>query len=158
ILPAPQKASLAILILRQSSQLREPGTNDPQHEEAEQAIVQRLEAVGRLSSGVAHELNNLMTIALGCIDQLEHTVPEEAFKAVDVLKQVVTQGATLARSLLRFGHPIPPKRRRIDLRDVVQQGLRVLRETFGQNIQVTLTGEWKQPVLADADASQLQQV
>ncbi len=72
------------------------------------AEAQRLEAIGRLAGGVAHDVNNLLTALAGVGALLREEVaelsePREALELIDDLEQCVERGGTLTRELMAFG-------------------------------------------------------
>ena len=65
----------------------------------------RLEALGRLSGGVAHDFSNLLTVMGGCTQLLEGAIPRtsESRALIAEMKGAVQRGASLAERLLAFG-------------------------------------------------------
>lgn len=85
------------------------------------SAAERLEAVGRLAGGVAHEFNNLLTAVAGTSTVLrgvheERQTSEEAAPLLDSLDRCVERGGSLTRSLLSFARkqPIDPSLTRVD--------------------------------------------
>ena len=110
---------------------------------------QKLEAVGLLAGGVAHEFNNLLMVILGNSDlalqaRAGHTV--EGDRAVDVaLKEIrlaANRAASLTRQLLTFSRKQEaPHPERIDLRQVVGNIKGMLRQTIGETIQFKVASD-----------------
>jgi PAS domain S-box-containing protein len=120
---------------------------------------QRLEAVGRLAGGVAHETNNQMTVVLGCANfALRHPGTPEAVRAdVEQIRQAAERTAQITAQLLAFG-------RRQHLRpevvapDVVLGRLRpILARTLGDRSMLVLELGAEQHQVR-ADVGQLEQV
>jgi two-component system NtrC family sensor kinase len=119
----------------------------------------RLSAVGQLVSGVAHELNNPLSVVIGYGQLLlSRGVPEDARRP---LEAIVAQGARMAKiiqSLLLFSRQRKPERRPVDLANVIPQILN-LRETQLALSGIRVETEFGADVpCAEGDAHQLQQV
>jgi PAS domain S-box-containing protein len=119
---------------------------------------QRLESVGRLASGVAHDLNNILTPILMVPAMLRPYLREtNALMLLDTVENGARRGSIIVRQLLSFARGMPGEKRRIDLRQVVRDSLVIIQETFPKNINV----DWQfppteYPVLGDS--TQLNQV
>ncbi|HTK36567.1 MAG TPA: ATP-binding protein [Caulobacteraceae bacterium] len=113
-----------------------------ERERAEEALrqSQRLEALGRLTGGVAHDFNNILMVASSGLDLIDRTtdpVRREAIRAG--VRQAVERGAGLTRQLLTFARRGALKPEVIDLAARIE-GMGVLLErSLRENIQVALS-------------------
>jgi signal transduction histidine kinase/ActR/RegA family two-component response regulator len=114
-----------------------------EHEKLETQLrqAQKMEAVGRLAGGVAHDFNNILQIVLGnvelVLDQLE---PANPFR--HDLEEVLTAGrraADLVRQLLGFARKQPIAPRTMNLNETVEGMLTMLRRTIGEEIEMVWT-------------------
>ncbi|MBT8496537.1 MAG: response regulator [Deltaproteobacteria bacterium] len=94
---------------------------------------QRLEAIGRLAAGVAHDFNNLLTAIIGGTDLALRRTSDERDKAAlrDVLL-AAERGAGLTQQLLQFGRPSGSEARVVDLNEIVEDMLPMLRLVVGE--------------------------
>ena len=127
-------------------------------ERAEEALrqSQRLEALGRLTGGVAHDFNNILMVASSGLDLLDRTTDPVRREAVRAgVRQAVDRGASLTRQLLTFSRRSALKPEVIDLPSRIE-GMRVLLDrSLRENIRVEMempAGLWR----VEADASQLE--
>ncbi len=110
--------------------------------EAEAVIqqAQRLETLGAMASGVAHEFNNLMTIVLGSLAQLERgMVPESRDRQrLDRAKWAAGQAGRLTQQMLSFARRQYHDNQVIDLNDLLIDFDAILRQMAGDGVNVTL--------------------
>jgi PAS domain S-box-containing protein len=118
---------------------------------------QRLEAVGQLTGGVAHEFNNLLMAIGGCIDLLRPIVPAgRAHTLLANAGRATDHGAQLTRQLLAFARRQNLQPEPVDLNALVTGMTDLLTSTLGRSVGVVadLTdGTW--PALADATQLEL---
>ena len=126
-------------------------------EEIRQA--QKLEAVGKLAGGVAHDFNNLLQAGLGLVDLLRSSDSASGVGrgTADELEAIFRRGAALTRRLLLFARQEGRDPRPIELNEVVQGLLQMLRRVLKENIDVRLALD-PEPVRVLADGGQLEQV
>ena len=92
---------------------------------------QRLEAIGTLASGVAHDLNNILAPIVLAAPMLRSSLPpEEAAELLTTIEESAQRGADIVRQLLILGRGRETRRSSVQLRDVIQGLTRMLRETF----------------------------
>jgi two-component system, cell cycle sensor histidine kinase and response regulator CckA len=118
---------------------------------------QRLEAVGTLASGVAHDLNNILTpIVMACGFLREKLTDPEDREMIASLEAGGQRGAAIIRQLLAFSRNLAQERVAVDLWQVARETTRLLRATLPPNI--TLVGPGDGAGFVQADATQLHQV
>jgi two-component system cell cycle sensor histidine kinase/response regulator CckA len=110
-----------------------------QTEERLQEVV-RLEAIGRLAGGIAHDLNNMLVAILGFSDLLAQTFEPEDPRRDDVeqIIQAAGQSANLTQQLLAFARRELIQPRRLDLNTVVRYAAGMLRPVVGENIELAV--------------------
>lgn len=114
---------------------------------------QKMEAVGQLAAGVAHDFNNLLTILRGNCDLLADVAGENGeLQEIQSEMDAATLRATdLTRQLLAFSRKQIMQPRIVDLNDVVNAAMKMLRRLLGEEVTVTSdlhAGE--QTIFADA--------
>jgi len=120
---------------------------------------QKMEEIGRLTSGVAHDFSNLLTVIGGHADLLLASLdPQDSRRAsIEEIKKAGERAATLTRQLLSLSRRRPATREPLDLGAVVVNLGRMLRRLIGEHIElVTHSTLGLPPILADA--GQIEQV
>lgn len=127
--------------------------------EAQLLQAQKLESVGRLAGGVAHDFNNMLGIILGYSEMALNMVPttDPLFGDLQEIREAARRSADIARQLLTFASRQTIEPRILDLGETVEGMLKMLRRLLGENIEL----EWRceedlWPVLMDP--SQVDQV
>jgi PAS domain S-box-containing protein len=120
---------------------------------------QKMEAIGRLAGGVAHDFNNILTTINGYAEMLTDSAPADSQLAAD-LAEILGAGrraALLTRQLLAFSRRAPSETAVVDLRVMVRSLQKMLRRTIGEDIALTIDLP-EHPLWVDADPSLLDQV
>jgi two-component system cell cycle sensor histidine kinase/response regulator CckA len=128
---------------------------------AEEAVraLQRLESVGQLAGGVAHEVNNQMTVVLGATDFLlrREDLAPAVRGDVQVVRDAAQRSAGITAQLLAFSRRQILRPEALDLNAVVAGFQPVLLRTMGERYEVSLELE-SGAASVRADRSQLEQV
>ncbi|HWI27880.1 MAG TPA: ATP-binding protein [Stellaceae bacterium] len=112
-----------------------------QRQEAQEVLyhAQKLEAVGRLTGGVAHEFNNLLTIIGGNASLLREQAPaNSATRRLEFILQAADRGARLTRQLLSFSGRQLLNPQVLDLRAAMIDISDMMAHSLGENIAVKL--------------------
>jgi two-component system cell cycle sensor histidine kinase/response regulator CckA len=120
---------------------------------------QRIEAIGRLAGGIAHEFNNLLTVIIGRTELLTGVLPV-SHSGSDNLALIAKAGeraATLTRQLLAFSRKQVLQQRVVDLNRVVAGMVDLLRPLVGETLEL-VTALDRQPVVVKGDPTQIEQV
>ena len=120
---------------------------------------QKLESVGRLAGGVAHDFNNKLTVILANADlALEQTRADPSLAAyLEEIRKAANRSADLTRQLLAFARKQTIKPEVVDLNEAVTSMLSMLKRLLGENIQVVWQpqeGLWRVKV----DPAQIDQI
>lgn len=119
---------------------------------------QRMESIGTLASGIAHDLNNILapiSIAAQLLRMKE--LDEDSGQMLDRIETSAKRGAEVVRQVLTFARGIEGRRALLQPRHLLREVLKIIEETFPKSIEVESwmpDGLW--PVTGDA--TQLHQV
>ena len=110
------------------------------HTEERLQEVVRLEAIGRLAGGIAHDLNNMLVAIMGFSDLLARTFdPDDPrLEDVDQINRAATQSANLTQQLLAFARREMIRPREMDLNRLVRYAAGMLRPVVGENIELAV--------------------
>ena len=127
--------------------------------EAKLAQSQRMESVGRLAGGVAHDFNNILTAISGYTEFILKDLPENDPKRADGLEilSAAKRAGKLTRQLLAFSRRQILSPRAVDLNKCVGDITNMLRRLIGEDIALS-TRLAPEPCVALLDAGQLEQV
>jgi two-component system cell cycle sensor histidine kinase/response regulator CckA len=108
--------------------------------ESRLALVERLESIGLLAGGIAHDLNNVLApIVLG-LDLLSREALEPAQRAlVETMRQSAHRGGELVRQVLTFARGSQGQRVAVRLGELIDECVSLLRRTFPPSIPITVS-------------------
>ena len=117
---------------------------EKQTAEAQMRHVQKMDAIGQLTGGVAHDFNNILTVITGTIGILEEAVAgqPELVSIARLIDEAAERGASLTKHLLAFARKQPLQPREIDVNALVLEAAKLLHPTLGEQVEI-------KPLLAD---------
>ena len=128
--------------------------------EDELRLAQKLEALGRLAGGVAHEFNNLLTrirlYAELAVETVDDGSPVQA--GVAEIHEAVRQAATLTQQLLTFSRRGQVENEVLDMNEVVLGFSSMLRHLLGEDIPLRVLADGRGDRFVEADRGQLEQI
>jgi PAS domain S-box-containing protein len=118
----------------------------------------KMQAVGTMAGGIAHDFNNILSAILGNVELAKQDTPADSTARVSLteIEKAGRRARDLVRQILTFSRNEPPKRRPIQLADVVQETLRLLRVTLPPSVELHVTIHPETPAVL-ADATQVEQ-
>ncbi len=120
---------------------------------------QKLEAVGELAGGVAHDFNNILAAIIGNADValLSLDAPDVIGRCLREISRAGDRGRELVRQILSFGRPRATELNLISINPIVEESLQLLRATLPARIALLLECADNLPKIY-ADATQIEQV
>jgi PAS domain S-box-containing protein len=102
---------------------------------------QKMDAIGQLTGGVAHDFNNVLAVITGTIDLLADGVADKPDLAAiaKLISDAADRGAALTGHLLAFARRQPLKPCKTDIREVATEAANLLRPTLGEQVEI----EWR---------------
>ncbi|WP_038934939.1 ATP-binding protein [Bradyrhizobium japonicum] len=125
---------------------------------AEEQLIQaqKMEAVGQLTGGIAHEFNNMLTVITGTIEILADAVKDDPPLATitKLISEAADRGAVLTSSLLSFARKQALQTAEIDVNELLEEVAKLLLATFDKTIEIVSRLD-RNVWLAFADRGQL---
>ena len=120
---------------------------------------QKMQAIGQLAGGVAHDFNNVLTAIIGYSDLLlaNHRPTDPSFQDIMQIKQNANRAAGLVRQLLAFSRRQTLRPETLQLNDVLSELHLLLRRLVGETIQLDVVNG-RDLWLVKADLNQFEQV
>ena len=117
---------------------------------------EKMEAIGQLTGGVAHDFNNILTVITGTIEILAEAVAKDPQLATitRMIDEAAARGAALTQHLLAFARKQPLQPREIDVNALIVDTAKLLRPTLGEQIQIECVFE-DESCVAIVDPNQL---
>ncbi len=121
---------------------------------------QKMEAIGRLAGGVAHDFNNMLGVILGHAELAQKQVAADPGlrRHLEQIQAAAERSAALTRQLLAFSRKQTIAPRPIDLDAEVRRTATLLRRVIGEHVELELSGAASPPWPVCADPSQIDQV
>jgi len=120
---------------------------------------QKMEAVGRLAGGVAHDFNNVLGIVTACCELLRTRIePNGNAQFIDNISEAAKRGASLTRQLLIFSRrQVGLQPRLLDLNDSLKEVVKLLRPLMGDDVQI-IVRHGADTAVVESDPAQLDQI
>src|ERR1700674_1065455 len=120
---------------------------------------QKMEAIGRLAGGVAHDFNNILGIINSCTEFLRDRIDPAAEPSlyVENIKKATEQGRSLTKQLLAFSRTSAIQPRVLDLNERLREVSKLLRPLLGDDIEVLIVSK-SSSALVEADLGQIDQI
>jgi PAS domain S-box-containing protein len=154
-----RELSLTVARLEKEISDREKAENALKKSEEQLRHAQKMDAVGRLAGGVAHDFNNMLSVIVGHTEiALSRLAPgHELYDSLDTIRQAALRSAGLTQQLLAFSRQQVVSPRYLDLRLLVRDFEKMLKRVIGDDIALRIV-EAPEPCSVRVDPVQMEQV
>jgi len=120
---------------------------------------QKMEAIGQLAAGVAHDFNNVLTVVQGHVGLMKMTLDSSSpqKKSLEMISGATDRAATLIRQLLMFSRKQVMQFRHLDINDILRNEIKMLERLMGEHVQIAFRPQNPIPAI-HADGSMVEQV
>ena len=120
---------------------------------------QKMEAIGRLAGGVAHDFNNVLGIINACAEFLRDRIDPAAEPSlyVENIKKAIERGTSLTKQMLAFSRTSAIQPRVLDLNERLRDISKLLRPLLGDDIEILIVPRTPSAIV-EADPGQLDQI
>ena len=118
---------------------------------------QKMEAVGRLAGGVAHDFNNVLGIVTACTELLNGRVDANDVEYLENIREASKRGSALTRQLLAFSRRRNVQPQVLDLNERLREVSKLLRPLMGDDVEIILLSH-SSAAIVEADPGQLDQI
>ncbi|MEO5715571.1 MAG: PAS domain S-box protein [Luteolibacter sp.] len=120
-------------------------TDISEHRKLEQQFLraQRLESIGTLAGGIAHDLNNILAPISMAIELLKMRIPDDrGTELLDTIAASAKRGADMVGQVLSFARGMEGRRVEIQPRQLITEVEKIMRDTFLKNIRFEVSAGW----------------
>lgn len=120
---------------------------------------QKMESIGTLAGGVAHDFNNIMCAILGyaSIMKMSMKIDHPFYNYLDTIESSANRAAQLTNQLLAFARAGKPNVKVLNINMIVKETINLIKETFNRSIEIESELE-DDPLSIEGDANQIQQI
>jgi signal transduction histidine kinase len=119
---------------------------------------QRMESIALLTGGIAHDLQNVLAPVSMSIGLLREKLTDgPSVKVLDAVEESARSGLDLIRNIITYGHGIPGERVKVELSDLLESILMIVRQSLPDTIRIEKLTEGRNSTVL-GDANQLKQV
>jgi len=120
---------------------------------------QKMEAIGQLAAGVAHDFNNILTVIQGHAGLMQHVMAADSpqRKPLEQICKSSARAAALIRQLLMFSRKQVMQFRYLDLNETLQSATKMLERLVGEHVQIDFRPQASLPTI-HADTSMMEQI
>ena len=120
---------------------------------------QKMEAVGQLAAGVAHDFNNILTVIQGNVGLMHQTLPsgDPSAKSLDQISKAANRAGTLIKRLLMFSRKQVMQFKHLDINETLGSTIKMLERLVGEQVQIEFHPQKCIPAV-HADASMMEQI
>ena len=98
---------------------------------------QRMESIGTLAGGIAHDLNNVLGPIILALDIMSARFPDtESQELISLIGSSAQRGADMVRQVLSFGRGVEGRRMDVQIKHLVREIVKITHDTFLKNIQI----------------------
>ena len=119
---------------------------------------QRMESIGTLAGGIAHDLNNVLAPILMAVQMLQLKVTDAAGRQwLDLMQKNAERGADMVKQVLSFARGVEGERVQLQPKHLIKDVIKILKETLPKSIEIKFelpANLW----IVSADATQIHQV
>ena len=120
---------------------------------------QRMESIGTLAGGIAHDLNNVLTPILMSVDLLNLKIKDASFReTLDTIASSARRGADMLNQVLSFARGMEGQKTPLQVSRLLQDLARIVGDTFPKNIHLRLKDELRETGVVTGDPTQIHQV
>ncbi|MGH6975686.1 MAG: PAS domain S-box protein, partial [Stellaceae bacterium] len=104
---------------------------------------QKMDAVGQLTGGVAHDFNNILTVITGTIEILAEGVADDPqlSEITQLIDEAAQRGAQLTAQLLAFSRKQPLQPRQVDINELMETTTKMLKPLLGEHIEIAVAAD-----------------
>jgi PAS domain S-box-containing protein len=126
--------------------------------EAQFLRAQRMESIGTLAGGIAHDLNNILAPILMAVQMLELKVADEGSRRMlELLRANTERGSEMVKQILSFARGVSGERVTVQPKHLIKEVVKILKETFPKSVAIRFKVAEDLGVIS-GDATQLHQV